>query len=168
AVDHSPQVLSLAFLPSSQTPTGFHSAHRLDPSWMDLTQMKEWRKKCYSVPGDICNALSARKAILTARPRLLIDTWQMCIVRARIEEYVTLSYVWGVSDQLKTVAGNFEELLLPKSLQRHDSSAKIPRTIYDTIQRVNALDERFLRADSLYIFQDDELNKNGQINDMAV
>ncbi|KAM0546001.1 hypothetical protein ACHAPJ_011113 [Fusarium lateritium] len=90
----------------------------------------------------------------------------MCLVSAADDmAYVTLSYVWGQTDMLKTSRENVDKLRETGSLLQFED--QIPATIRDAIKLVPLLDERYLWVDSLCIVQDDGVSAYRQINQMA-
>ncbi|KAN0094122.1 HET domain containing protein [Hyaloscypha variabilis] len=77
-------------------------------------------------------------------------------------QYLTLSYVWGQSQQ--------ESALTRGKLQHYHTSnslKQLPRTIEDAMSLVSKLGHIFLWVDSLCILQDDENDKRMQIPMMA-
>lgn len=105
---------------------------------------------------------------MTRRPRLLIDTWAMCVIDFPPGvDYVALSYVWGQTPALKTVQANLQTLQMPQSLSRQDTFSRIPKTIQDAIALTKLLHERYLWVDSLCIVQDDGVGSGNDISKMA-
>ncbi|KAK7985701.1 HET-domain-containing protein [Apiospora saccharicola] len=126
---------------------GFALGRRLDPGFIDIKLLNDWKRTCTEHHGHTCvNRLTS-----LSHPLLyLIDTQQMCLVPAAPEmTYVALSYVWGQVRMLKT------------------AKDQLPRTIRDSIGLVPLLEERYLWVDSLCIPQDDEEMKHINISQMA-
>ncbi|KAK8071713.1 hypothetical protein PG996_005061 [Apiospora saccharicola] len=126
---------------------GFALGRRLDPGFIDIKLLNDWKRTCTEHHGHTCvNRLTS-----LSHPLLyLIDTQQMCLVPAAPEmTYVALSYVWGQVRMLKT------------------AKDQLPRTIRDSIGLVPLLEERYLWVDSLCIPQEDEEMKHINISQMA-
>ncbi|KAJ4250943.1 hypothetical protein NW762_011593 [Fusarium torreyae] len=135
----------------------------LDPQFTDPALFRQWKKVCLEDHGAKC----PKKLTQLDEPLLyLIDTKQMCLVSAADDmAYVTLSYVWGQTDMLKTSRANVDKLREIGSLLKFED--RIPATIRDAIKLVPLLDERYLWVDSLCIVQDDKASAYRQINQMA-
>jgi hypothetical protein len=149
--------------------TGYKGVGRvLNPQWIDVHLLRSWKEKCSVRHGNTCQARDINLGIMTHRPRLLIDTWLMCLTASPLGAcYVALSYVWGQAPALKTVQANVKELQKPHSLKGKDVFSRIPRTIQDAIALTELLNERYLWVDSLCIIQDDNVSSGDEINKMA-
>ncbi|KAF4969172.1 hypothetical protein FSARC_3548 [Fusarium sarcochroum] len=135
----------------------------LDSQFIDPALIRQWKKTCLGDHGAKCS----KKLTQLDEPLLyLIDTKYMCLVNAADDmAYVTLSYVWGQTNMLKTSRENVGMLQERGSLVKLED--QIPATIRDAIKLVPLLDERYLWVDSLCIIQDDEVSAYRQINQMA-
>ncbi|KAK8123102.1 hypothetical protein PG984_011772 [Apiospora sp. TS-2023a] len=142
---------------------GFALGRRLDPCFIEIKLLNDWKRTCTEHHGDTCvNRLTRLSHPLS----YLIDTQQMCIVPTAPDmTYVALSYVWGQVRMLKTTKENLESLQKPKTLT--NLKDQLPRTIQDSIELVPLLKERYLWVDSLCIPQDDEKVAQLNIGQMA-
>ena len=88
----------------------------------------------------------------------LVDVEEMRVVVADPSmEYVTLSYVWPKTPQLKLQIGNQNEIMgLDRPLDRTDFSDRIPQTIKDAMEICRRTADRYLWVDALCIIQDDD------------
>ncbi|RDW56987.1 hypothetical protein BP6252_13940 [Coleophoma cylindrospora] len=160
-------VLTLTRLPGINCDSGTSPGKLLQPQWIEPGLLALWRKKCHDLHGASCSGPRFGSQMAASHPRLLIDTWRMCITEASAEHsYVALSYVWGGYDQLKTSKANLDRLKEENALQQPDFLSRIPQTILDAIHLVKGL-ERYLWVDSLCIIQDDEASKHVQIRENA-
>lgn len=126
----------------------------VDPEWIDLRLLRDWKTTCNMKHPGRCHLFHAHD-VFSHRPKILIDTWRMCLTESSsTEPYVALSYVWGQVPTLKTVQANFKDLLQPLSLCREDFFSMIPRTIRDAMRLTEALHERYIWIDALCIIQD--------------
>ncbi|KAM0228271.1 hypothetical protein ACHAP5_011990 [Fusarium lateritium] len=117
----------------------------LDPQFIDPALMRQWKEACLGHHEATC---SQRLTQLDAPLQYLIDTKYMCLVSAADDmAYVTLSYVWGQTDMLKTSRENVNKLRETGSLVQFED--QIPATIRDAIKL------------------DDEVSAYRQINQMA-
>jgi hypothetical protein len=141
----------------------------LVPEQIGPKRLLEWKTLCNSHHGNRCRSgLEVARKYFTSRPRLLVDVQRMCLVVAQQSyTYVTLSYVWGNANVLKTEKANFEELKLPSALSRPPFAHLLPMTIQNAIRVTDWLGERYLWIDSLCIVQDDEANKQSEFDSMA-
>lgn len=100
-------------------------------------------------------------------PNWLIDTRRKRLVPARLEDsYITLSYVWGGTDCLKTVNNNIGHLQLENAFSNQELLNQIPRTIRDARCVVTLFQKRYLWVDSLCLLQDDEAKGREQLDNM--
>ncbi|PQE16155.1 hypothetical protein CJF31_00009146 [Rutstroemia sp. NJR-2017a BVV2] len=92
----------------------------------------------------------------------LIDVEKNCIVDgSNVDEYFTLSYVWGMAAQFmltKDVVNDSKTEGFFSSI-----STKIPQSIRDAMQVCRNIGVRYLWVDALCIVQNDEQDKNDQI-----
>ncbi|KAF2503056.1 HET-domain-containing protein [Lophium mytilinum] len=86
-----------------------------------------------------------------------------CIIEATTEErFLALSYVWGVTGQIRLTARNLDSLMQPGALNR----VELPRTISDAIVLCRLLNESHLWVDSLCIIEEEGDEKESQIMHM--
>ena len=140
----------------------------IDPDWVDLEQIRSWERYCSQVHGEDCHLTTHVYEKFSIRPNLLIDTYEMCLTKSEgRENYVALSYVWGVVPTLNTTIENLSSLQQPGALAPAIANSQIPLTIAHTIYLIQKLDMRYLWVDSLCIVQDDNITKDHQIKNMG-
>lgn len=131
----------------------------LDPKWVDVEVLRNWRTRCIEDHGDVCDQHKISN-LESTRPLRLIDVRRGCIVSteegAPLDNYVTLSYTWGQTKNFVALKSNFEDLRKPGVLLDGDIAEQLPRTIRDAIAIVRLLGEKYLWVDSLCIIQDDD------------
>jgi Heterokaryon incompatibility protein (HET) len=96
---------------------------------------------------------------------VVVDVNQMCLVTLDGSEvdFITLSYVWGNSQMVKTTKQTFGQFQKPGSLLE----AGVSRVIQDAAAVVQGLGKSYLWVDALCIVQDDMEHRLGQIRRMA-
>ena len=100
-------------------------------------------------------------------PLFLIDLKRNCLVKKSTKSaYVTLSYVWGKVQMIKTCKANLRELRATNSLAKHQS--ELPNVIKDAMTVATLLGYNFLWIDTLCIVQDDSENKAREISQMNI
>jgi hypothetical protein len=124
---------------------------------------RDWLKTLPEVANNNHGRFQPQKELTNMR---LIDVSQACVVRlSPVPEYVALSYVWGLDSggQFRCSKSNIEDLEKPGELGK----INLPATITDAILVCKQLGRRFLWVDRLCIIQDDELDLQGQLEQMA-
>jgi len=156
----------LTKMPSVKSPHGYGKmTHDL---WIDIGILSQWISTCEAQHGDACYRSRTATHQPTIHPRLLIDTWRMCLKYASAEDmYVALSYVWGQCKTLKTTNANLEDLLKDQGFSSVTTVNQIPRTIMDAIKLLGTIHERYLWVDCLCIVQDDFGSLQHELNSMA-
>lgn len=126
--------------------------------WIDNNLLRQWKHSC------TCELVSLVPELSHIRPRLLIDTLDLCLKWACLEDqYLALSYVWGQSSTFKTTSPMFDSLHRPGAFD----DIKLPATIKHAMLLTRKLEERFLWVDALCIIQDDVTFRDQEINNMA-
>jgi hypothetical protein len=125
---------------------------------VDFSLVKRWLNLCKHEHGALCNRSETGKS----PAKRLIDVEKNCIVDGpNVNEYLTLSYVWGMAAQFmltkdvvndSTKAGFFNSI-----------GTKIPQSIRDAMQVCRNIGVRHLWVDALCIVQDDEQDKSDQV-----
>ncbi|KAK8097486.1 hypothetical protein PG984_016625 [Apiospora sp. TS-2023a] len=137
--------------------------HKLNPRWIDLSITKQWLWECETKHGTKCSEHGWEAIRKSPQYLRVIDVQRQCIVDGSPScRYVALSYMWGGFIGLALTYANREELMQDGSLKRHRE--RIPRTIIDAMEVVEALGERYLWADTLCKLQenDDRARKETQ------
>jgi hypothetical protein len=158
----------LALSKNNRTAAYRGSGRIVDPKWIDIRLVRNWKITCEVQHGDSCELIHNHSNISQHHPSLLVDTWRMCLTKnLSVKSYVALSYVWGPVPTLKTIQANLEAFQQTGCLRRKEINSKLPRTIRDAIALTELLQERYLWVDSLCIVQDDETSSHDQITKMA-
>jgi hypothetical protein len=140
-------------------------ARILDPDWIDTDLLCEWKSFCLQSHGSTCdNPLE----IDPVEPQFLIDTMNNCLVPGKGRStYLTLSYRWGQSGELKALKRNIDQLQKPQVLSDPEFKNQIPPLVQSAIIVTQRLEERYLWVDALCIVQDDDVSKGAEISRMA-
>jgi hypothetical protein len=109
-------------------------------------------KLCDMYHGSDCQPLAHTRDLITATPGLqsllVIDVDARCIIESPENcQYLTLSYVWGSVPTLRLTSENKDFLSQAGSLLKIRS--EVPRTIWNAIEFVAGIGERYLWVDSL-------------------
>lgn len=173
--------MRMLLAPGSMIPMGIHldfdqviGKHSVDQSrvrvlneWIDLNVLQGWRDNCNALHSK-CKSNAFSSMAPDAIPYLLIDTHKMCLKRSNTgDRYLALSYVWGQSLMLKTLADNFEQHQEEGIFQRQEIASLIPPTVRDAIHFTKHMGERYLWVDALCIIQDDAEIRTRELNGMA-
>ena len=142
------------------------TARRIEGQWIDLGLLRGCLMACEKEHGNDCepplfkraNAVGSGAELRTLR---MVNVEEICVVDAPDEcRYLALSYVWG-----KAREGIF-------TLKRGDKTALMTRgglfparwsisdTVWDAVQFVKGIRERYLWVDSLCIYSDRSLIKH--------
>lgn len=136
----------------------FNFGRAVDPEKISMEMVKEWLNKCEKGHGEKCSSplqIPGEIDELAAYPARVIDVNKHCVVAVDGPyRYVTLSYVWGQARQLLLTKGNKGDLMTPGFLKVMQEV--VPRTIFDAIDLVSKMDEKYLWVDALCLIQDDE------------
>jgi Heterokaryon incompatibility protein (HET) len=158
----------------SDVKSHYGNAVILDESYIDINRIKQWKTECENC-HERCKTRHEVNQTPQIRPKLLIDTENRCIVSGddMNEDFVALSYCWGVPEPgkpgwFRNEKSIFNELMRPNALSpTGEFGMKLPGTIKDTIELVQAIGERYLWIDSLCIVQDDADMKNSELPKMT-
>ncbi|KAI0543758.1 heterokaryon incompatibility protein-domain-containing protein [Xylaria curta] len=137
----------------------------LDPNWIDMNTIKQWRERCTTEHGSKC--LNKWKIPKTA-PRWLIDTHTHCLVAgSKAHSYVCLSYRWGNVNRISTMKATLQKFQKPGSLNQARIRRNISPIILHAMQVVRGIGLRYLWADTLCIVQDDVQSKQTELTRMG-
>lgn len=123
----------------------------LNPKWVDLGMLQNWKKQCLSAHGARCeNHLK----IWRTMPSFLIDVRRKCLVPGLASgAFVALSYRYGRTSGTTIDAATLERLQEPYSLDAPDLKECLSPVIRHGIYLTAAISERYLWADALCIPQ---------------
>ncbi|PHH80288.1 hypothetical protein CDD80_2129 [Ophiocordyceps camponoti-rufipedis] len=121
----------------------------LDPEWVDLDIIKEWKRMCLTDHGAKChNPLK----VWPVRPAWLIDVEKRCIVPGQSPgEFVALSYRWGDATPVVVDADTLARLREPYALDGFNELDRSAPIIRHAMHVTAVLGERYLWADVLCI-----------------
>lgn len=137
----------------------------LDPQWIDTDVLCQWKSFCLQSHGEDCEN---PMGIDPVRPLWLIDTELNCLIPGEGREpYLTLSYRWGQSGELKALKRNIDKLQEHEVLSAPEFKNQIPPLVQSAMFLTQRLAERYLWVDALCIVQDDEGSKGKEIARMA-
>ncbi|EGZ68528.1 HET-domain-containing protein [Neurospora tetrasperma FGSC 2509] len=136
------------------------------PALLDLELPRRWLRDCLDNNNGRCTPEPKGEGVRSSIFRL-IDTKAKSVVefdehRLGDTPYVTLSYVWGTTQQAVLKRENVLQLQLPGSLQGVTS-----RTITDAMIFTFNMGYRYLWVDALCIVQDDDADKMSQLHIMG-
>lgn len=146
----------------------------LNANYIDINRIKHWKAECEN-NHKLCKTRPKTRQKSRIRPKLLIDIEKRCIVPgdSTDQDYVALSYCWGVPEPGKPAWFRNQKSILQKLMHPNALSStgefgmKLPGTIKDTIELVHTIGERFLWVDSLCIVQDDDEMHNSELPKMS-
>jgi hypothetical protein len=125
---------------------------------IDFDLVKRWINLCKNEHGAACDRPDRGKS----PAKRLIDVEKNCIVDgADVDEYFTLSYVWGTAAQFMLIKDVVQDSM--KEGFFSDIGTKIPQSIRDAMQVCRNIGVRYLWVDALCIIQDDDQDKGDQI-----
>jgi Heterokaryon incompatibility protein (HET) len=143
----------------------------VDPRSAALPKLKQWLEACERDHGATCEQ-PVRKSLgfmgMNAKDRFrLVDVKRYCVVPSSFEKeekFAALSYIWGGRQPFaitkKTFANAFEQFAI---LNYRDH---ISKTVWDAIELVRQLGERYLWVDVLCFIHDDDADKAWNISMM--
>lgn len=107
---------------------GISSPNRLLNDWVDLDVLRGWRNKC-AADHQECKGNAFSSIAPDTTPFLLIDVHNMCLKTTTYgDQYVALSYVWGQTLNLKTLANNFQRHQERGAFHQGQTATLIPAT----------------------------------------
>ena len=131
---------------------------RLIPPKVNLKLIRQWMEHCQTHHSKLCGS---NPKVLEPKPKIrLIDVKSHQIVNKSLNtRYVALSCVWGPDTIPILTKSNLERLSLPEGL----TEVNLCRTIYDTMELVSEIGERYLWVDSACVIQDELADKQRQL-----
>ncbi|KAF3811064.1 hypothetical protein GCG54_00010400, partial [Colletotrichum gloeosporioides] len=123
--------------------------------FIDFERISRWISACETDHSSTCG--QETKSFSEAYPGLevlrLIDVHDLCLVEVNdLQPYIALSYVWGGISTVRMTRANLSRFLKRNSLE---PSARIPKTIRDTIDLARRLNIRYIWVDAFCLIQDD-------------
>ncbi|KAK5632859.1 hypothetical protein RRF57_008573 [Xylaria bambusicola] len=168
----------------------------VDPQWIDLDKIRNWIDVCATTHGERCRrasfpepdksqkpdtsqgtdtsqqllgwrTLRRRSRVIPGGPVWLIDVQDACVVAAKAQRYIALSYVWGNFEGTEARRNNLNMLRRPGALGKQSDQIIVPKTIRHAMELASLLGERYLWVDRFCICQDDPESKHSQLNLMG-
>lgn len=136
------------------------------PALIDMDLPRRWLKVCLENDGDLCAPKPNGRQIIVPIFRL-IDTESNALVEFKEQnldniQFVTLSYVWGTTQQAMLKRENLLQLQMPGSLH-----GVTPKTIKDAMIFTSNMGYRYIWVDVFCIIQDDDEDKATQLRIMG-
>ena len=143
-------------------------ARELKADCIDFDVVRQWKESCTNEHGNRCTTPAWLEGLEMVQPEWLIDVTEGCLVAANENNgrYVTLSYVWGQSKNLRNSKVLSKYLQNRGSLTTGTFASDIPNTIRHAMWITGHIGERYLWVDSLCIIQDDEASLYQNLNQM--
>lgn len=137
----------------------------LDPDWVDLNIVKQWKNQCLASHGPKCeNPMK----IWPTRPAWLIDTEDECVVPGQCcGAFVALSYMWGEHPYFRVDADTMAKLRKPNALDSPEISMHLAPILRHAMYLTSAIGERYLWVDALCIAHGDDAATAEQLNLMG-
>lgn len=137
----------------------------LDPDWVDIERIKEWKRDCLTSHGIKCqNPLKIRPV----SPALLVDVENRCVVPGTdAERYVSLSYRSSNDAVLQLHETNLAQLQQHGALDDPKVRSQLPLKVQHAISLTAILDERYLWTDVLCIDHSNRVATSEQLNLMT-
>ncbi|KAI0517442.1 HET-domain-containing protein [Xylaria bambusicola] len=111
--------------------------------------------------------LRRRSHVMPGGPAWLIDVQDACVVAAKAQRYIALSYVWGNVEGTEARRSNLNMLRRRGALGKRSDQIIVPKTIRHAMELVSLLGERYLWVDRFCICQDDAESKHSQLSLMG-
>ncbi|KAI0100061.1 heterokaryon incompatibility protein-domain-containing protein [Nemania sp. FL0031] len=132
--------------------------------WIDMCKIKHVGR-CKRAVGTAHYGQVVQDAYPELDVLRFIDVREQCVVETNIVyPYVALSYIWGLSSNLRLTTANRADLTQTNALQRYRYA--IPCTIYDAIILTQRIGERYLWCDALCLLQNDPDDINRGVKTM--
>ncbi|KAI1865308.1 uncharacterized protein JN550_008356 [Neoarthrinium moseri] len=121
----------------------------LDPDWVNLDLIKQWKNQCLSFHGDKCdNPLR----VWRTKPAWLVDVKQKCIIPGlKADSFVALSYRWGDAIGVSMNDESLVKLQEPNALDDPAFAAFMNPMVRHAIHLTSLLEEQYVWVDRLCI-----------------
>ena len=141
------------------------TARVLDPDWVDIDIVNNWKRQCLSSHGAQCeNPLK----IPPASPAWLVDVEKKCIVPGGdSKQYVSLSYRSSNQATFQLHQDNLVQLQEDGVLDATEIVSQIPLKVRHAISLTAAMGERYLWTDVLCIDHSNRVATSEQLNLMT-
>ncbi|EHK49702.1 hypothetical protein TRIATDRAFT_270860 [Trichoderma atroviride IMI 206040] len=144
----------------------------MDANKIDTSVIQKWIETCDRIHEPEAQSVAPLLSASELPWLYLIDLEKQCLVKvdtAQSPRYVTLSYVWGGVDMLKTTVNNLEQMLQPGALldSQEMKRPKLAQTIVDAMDLARTLGCPFFWTDCICIVQDAEDERTMFLNGMG-
>lgn len=155
----------LLLCPSTDCTEEFAKGDILDPDWVDLTKVKQWKSDCLALHGSKCDD---PMRIWITTPAWLVDVELECVVPGeKHANFVALSYTYGDHLGLRADAGLSARLREPHAFRAEEMASRIPPILNHAMFITKGLGERYLWVDALCIGHDDPAETARQLRMMG-
>lgn len=126
----------------------------LDPDWVDLDIVRQWKYTCLTQHGAKCeNPMK----IWPIRPAWLIDIVNKCIVPDHgCDTFVAFGYMCGTDSAFRVNSTTLEKLQVPNELESPDILMHLVPIIGHAMHLTSSIGERYLWVDILCIVHGDD------------
>ncbi|KAH7068952.1 heterokaryon incompatibility protein-domain-containing protein [Paraphoma chrysanthemicola] len=165
SLKHYGRYWELLLCPSAESTEEFAKGDIMDPDWVDMTKVKQWKADCLASHGSKCdNPLK----IWTTTPAWFVDVELECVVPGKEDaDFVALSYTYGDHFGLKVDAALSARLQQPHALRTPEIASRIPPSLIHAMFITRSLDERYLWVDALCIGHDSPAETTRQLGMMG-
>lgn len=137
----------------------------LNPDWVDMDVLKQWKIKCISTHGATCES---PLKIWPKRPAYLVDVIRKCLVTGcDLGAFVALSYRYGRAPVPEIDAATLEKLQTPYALAAPEFEEFLSPVIRHAMYLTSIIHERYLWVDALCIPHADEDLRAEELNMMG-
>ncbi|XPT00690.1 hypothetical protein M3J09_009841 [Ascochyta lentis] len=155
----------LLLCPSANCTENFAKGDIMDPDWVDLAKVKQWKSDCLTSHGSKCDD---PMKIWKTTPAWLVDVELECVVPGKgHSNFVALSYTYGDHLGLKVDGGLSARLREPHAFRTQEIASRIPPTLTHAMFITKSLDERYLWVDALCIGHDNPAETARQLRMMG-
>lgn len=156
---------NLLLVQQHSLPNHIGTGRILDPDWVDLDIVKQWKNQCLTSHGPKCeNPIK----IWPTRPAWLIDIENKCVVSGQcLGAFVALSYRWGEHSRFRLDTDTMAKLRKPNALDSPDISMHLTPILRHAMYLTSAIGEQYLWIDALCIVHGDDGATAEQLNLMG-
>ena len=156
---------SLLFVKQNSVPDHVGIGRILDPDWVDLSIVKQWKNQCLASHGPKCENPTKISPI---RPAWLIDIENKCLVSGQCSgPFIALSYRWGDHPRFSIDADTIAKLWTPNALDSPEISVHLVPILRHAIHLTSVIGERYLWADVLCVPHGDNEAAEEELNHMG-
>lgn len=156
---------SLLLVKQDSVPDHVGTGRILDPNWVDLDIVKQWKKQCLASHGPKCEN---PMRIWPTRPAWLIDIENKCLVSGQCRgAFVALSYRWGENSGFRVDTDTMAKLRKPNALDSTEISMHLTPILRHAMYLTSAIGERYLWVDALCIVHGEDAATAEQLNLMG-